>query len=383
VVVNVDVLPFSACGAEWLAKEWSTLESQTEASFFCSWTWVGSWLAEISDHSALWIYQVRDAEETVALGVFGRAPRPVAAVWLPRTLQLHETGRPLEDALTIEHNGLLVRDGRAGAVWAAVLAQLATQPAIWHRLRISGIADPAQCEALAQAASAQGLVYLHRYARPYYWVDLEKIRRSAGGYLDTLSRNTRYQIRRACKALGGEENLGVTVAQSPAEAKTAFDALKRLHDEYWHGKGIPGAFASDFARRFHERLIERALEHRQLQLLTVAAGDEVLGHLYNFVNAGRVVTYQSGFNYAGDNKAKPGMVAHALAIQYNVEAGEDVYDFLMGDSQYKRSLAERSGEMAWIEVRRPLMRFHVEDALRSSKSRLRQWMSAWHRPDDS
>lgn len=381
--MNVSVLPCAECGADWLAREWSTLEARTNSSFFCSWTWVGSWLAEISDHSGLWVYQVTDAEDTLALGVFGRALRHPLALWMPLTLQLHETGRPAEDALTIEHNGLLVADGRAEVAWMAVLGELARQPRLWHRLRLSGVAEVAQREAIAQAANEQGLVFVNRYTRPYFWVDLDQIRRSAGSYLDTLSRNTRYQVRRAYKALGGEDGLSVTVADSAAHARTAFQGLERLHNEYWHGKGLPGAFASDFARRFHARLLERAIAQSQLQLLTIRASDDVIGYLYNFVHAGRVVTYQSGFNYAVDNKGKPGMVAHALAIQHSLEAGYSVYDFLMGDNQYKRSLADHEGEMAWVEVRRPLMRFRVEDALRSSKSRLRQWASAGNRSVDA
>jgi CelD/BcsL family acetyltransferase involved in cellulose biosynthesis len=69
---------------------------------------------------------------------------------------------------------------------------------------------------------------------------------------------------------------------------------------------------------------------------------EGVGVLYNFVDRGRVYFYQSGFHYSPDNRLKPGLVMHYLAVEHclsNPELAE--YDFLAGDSQYKRSLGMR------------------------------------------
>lgn len=44
---------------------------------------------------------------------------------------------------------------------------------------------------------------------------------------------------------------------------------------------------------------------------------------------------------------KPGLLAHALAIQYYAENGRAEYDFLAGDSQYKRSLTSQSRPLNW------------------------------------
>ena len=374
--MKIDVIALPDCRHDWLAQEWQTLETASGATFFSSWTWIDAWLAAVTDVSALSLLRATEAGETVGLGIFGHVPRARGAFWIPRTLLLHETGRADEDAVTIEHNGLLVSTGNAVSAWNGVFADLSRRAGQWHRLRISGVADGTQAEALAAASRAHGFALLRRYSRPCYWVDLEQVRRSGASYLGALSSNTRYQIRRAFKAYGGESALAVSIADNLAEARSVLAALKELHTSYWRSRGVPGAFASEFAARFHDGLLERGVEQGRVQLVTISAGGEPIGYLYNFVASGRVLAYQSGFRYADDNKQKPGLVSHALAIQHSIDNAADTYDFLMGDNQYKRSLATDRAQMHWMEVRRPLLRFQVEDALRAAKSRLVQLRAA-------
>jgi CelD/BcsL family acetyltransferase involved in cellulose biosynthesis len=70
---------------------------------------------------------------------------------------------------------------------------------------------------------------------------------------------------------------------------------------------------------FHRRLIERALA------------------------SGRVYFYQSGLEYAEDNRLNPGLVSHYHAVQYCLAQGYQEYDFLGGYLRYKRSLATHDG----------------------------------------
>ncbi|WP_296900154.1 GNAT family N-acetyltransferase [Thiohalocapsa sp.] len=374
--MKAEVLTLSDCDLAWLGSEWTSLEAQSCESFFGSWSWVGSWLDAVSDRSSLWLLRVTDAGQTLALAIFGKVPRSPVAVWLPRTLQLHETGRAVEDAVTVEHNGVLADPGIARPVWKAILTELNRHRRAWHRLRLSSVPEGAQAQALAASARAERLSVVERYSRPYYWVDLDAIRDAGEHYMDTLSRNTRYQIRRAYKAYGGVEALHVSQAQTLAEARHVFGELQRVHTQYWHGRGQPGAFGSEFATRFHDLVLQRAMQRGQLQLLTIASNEGNIGYLYNLVSAGRVMSYQSGFHYADDNKRKPGLVSHSLAIEHSLAQGHRLYDFLMGDSQYKRSLASHVGQMRWVEVRRPLLRFWIEDRLRAAKARLR-WRWRW------
>ena len=67
---------------------------------------------------------------------------------------------------------------------------------------------------------------------------------------------------------------------------------------------------------------------------------------------------------------KAGFLCHAAAIEEAARAGDLVYDFLAGDSPYKQLLATDRASLAWARLRRPRLRFAIEDALRRAKHRL-------------
>src|SRR5206468_187238 len=103
--------------------------------------------------------------------------------------------------------------------------------------------------------------------------------------------------------------------------------------------GKPGAFASAHFIDFHRRLISTAAAVGEAELVRVTVGGEPIGYLYNLLHRGTVYFYLSGLRYeAADNRIKPGLVTHALAIQHYLECGFATYDFMGGSSCYKTSL---------------------------------------------
>jgi len=92
-----------------------------------------------------------------------------------------------------------------------------------------------------------------------------------------------------------------------------------------------------------------------VELLRIAAGARVLGYLYHFRRDGRVLAYQSGFDYAGAGPhEKPGLTCHALSIARALAMGERVYDMLAGAERYKQSLVPRNADatsmLHWVEM---------------------------------
>ena len=125
-----------------------------------------------------------------------------------------------------------------------------------------------------------------------------------------------------------------------------------MHQKVWRARGEPGAFANDRLTDFHRTLIDACFEAGGVQLARVSAGDLDFGYLYNFVMDGVVSNYQTGFRYEADARMKPGLVSHALAIQKNIGLGHRIYDFLMGEQRFKRSLAHNDALMQWLILRR-------------------------------
>jgi CelD/BcsL family acetyltransferase involved in cellulose biosynthesis len=106
-----------------------------------------------------------------------------------------------------------------------------------------------------------------------------------------------------------------------------------------------------------------------------SAGGETFGMLYNFVQSGVVYFYQSGFLYEDDNRAKPGLLTHALVIQSCLDQGFERYDFLASDpleSRYKASLSTDEAPLAWTAFRRRTVR----TAAFVSARRIKRFLSA-------
>jgi CelD/BcsL family acetyltransferase involved in cellulose biosynthesis len=175
------------------------------------------------------------------------------------------------------------------------------------------------------------------------------IRRSGGDVTAAWSANTRQQVRRSDRDFQQHGAIGVRCAASPTEAETLLDQLAALHQASWQARGRDGSFAAPFFRRFHRALIAEGLPRGEIALLHVSAGEVRIGVLYNFVWRGRMLAYQSGLAYQpGAARAKPGLSCHHAAMRYALEHGLDVYDFLAGDSRYKRSLSRADRPMMWL-----------------------------------
>jgi CelD/BcsL family acetyltransferase involved in cellulose biosynthesis len=334
---------------DWVAlgERWRQFESRADASFFQGWSWIGCLAPERYDDPMLLEAQ-RDGR-TVALGLFNRRRG-----WPFDTLWLHETGLPQLDTVFIEHNGLLI-DAACGAgdddalrtacLAAARHARLPRQSP-GRRLILNGV-DAADLRAAAAIGTVSGLTTRQAPA-----LDLAALLRNGLGHEEVLSANTRAQLRRSLRGYATLGTLFARCAADPAEAHGFLDELARLHQATWQRRGHAGAFAEPHFTRFHHTLIDRALPHGEVELWRIGAGAAVIGYLYNFQHRGRILAYQSGFDYGllADRRAKPGLTCHHLVIEKSLTAQRICYDFLAGDDRYKRSLSDAATTLHWLTL---------------------------------
>ena len=299
-----------------LAVRWQALERLVGCGFFTSWTFLGCQVADRFGKAKL-LCVTQDGHD-VALALLGRRR---GRRWL------NQTGEPAKDAVFIEHNGLLA-SGDTPAAAAALRTACGAAGLV-----LSGVND-----ATLLAARSAGWVHLSQ-SRWAPRVDLQAL---AQPYLDTLSSNTRAQIRRSMRLFGPD--LRLTRASTPDAARDYFHDMVALHQEAWRRRGKAGAFADPETRTFHLALIARAWPKEEADLLRVTAGGRHVGTLYMLMRNGVVHSYQSGFAEAASPQEKPGLVCHALAIARYAANGAKCYDLLGGADRYKLSLA-RDGEM--------------------------------------
>jgi CelD/BcsL family acetyltransferase involved in cellulose biosynthesis len=312
-----------------LGEAWRALEAvAARPSFFQSWAWLGC-LAEERFPDPV-VIRAHAAGRLVGLALFNR---------VGGALHLAATGRAAEDSIYGEHTAPLVAADAPPGLAAAMLR------AAWTVRGVSRLVLPGVPAALA--AVSGGLVrHARRDSAPF--VDLAAIRAAGGDYLATRSANARGQIRRSLRHFAAEGRVALARPGSVAEAEAWLDALVALHTESWQRRGKPGAFAEPFMRRFHLALLHAGFATGAVDLCRITAGEAVLGHLLNFRHGSAAYAYQSGFRHdEGVAQARPGLVAHVLAIEDALAAGLARYDFLAGPARYKLTLATGAEDLAW------------------------------------
>ncbi|MBV9250591.1 MAG: GNAT family N-acetyltransferase [Acetobacteraceae bacterium] len=325
-----------------LGQRWRELEARSDCSFFQSWTWMGCLAERRFDNPVL--LEARQAGETVAMALFNRRR------WPRDSLFLGESGSKVLDTPYVEHNGPLVARGAESVVPGLLDAARRGAAGRWRpilprRIVLSGVGD----SVLAAACGVGSVILKRSNAAPF--VDLDRVLSEGGDYLDGVSSNTRYQLRRSERAYAADGKLELRRAADVYEAHRLLDEMAVLHQRTWQARGQAGAFAVPFFTEFHRAVIARGLPRGEIDLLQLAAGGRVIGILYNFRYAGRALAYQSGFNYAdADRHCKPGLTTHHQAIRFYLREGIHSYDFLGGEDRYKRSLAREEAQLHWLEV---------------------------------
>ena len=338
-----------------LAPEWRALEARAAPSFFRSWTWVGCRAAERFPDP--WLLRAEQGGQSVGLALLNRRHR---------RLWLHESGDAALDAVFVEHNGVLLASDAAGLLVPCLAALLACR----RPVRLAGV-DAAHLAASRHA----GTVRLLRES-PAPYVDLAALGAAPDAWAATLSANTRQQLARSRRSLGP---VTVTRAATVGEAWAFLDALAGLHQATWTARGRPGAFADPAFRRFHRDLLARAVPRGEADLLRIAGAQGAIGYLYNFRYRGRVLAYQSGFDYRSFGKAaKPGLTCHEAAIAQARAEGARVYDFLAGADRYKTSLANAATPLYWLDAAAPHSAAGLGLRLRALASTLRN-RASWPR----
>lgn len=350
-----EVVPISS--VDDLEREWRFLETVATPSFFQTWRWMGTLLEVIPPETHPLLLRGTVSGRTVALALLGQHRTRRHRWFGGRRWVLNATGDPALDSIYIEHNGLLAQTGIG---WDGLIELFSSADDV-DELVLPGVVIPPP-PVLVERRN------LLRRDEPEesFAVSLAELDAAGGDVTTILSRNARSQLRRAIRRL---EPLQLEAAKTESEALELFDVLKGLHIPWWERRGQPHAFIHPFFERFHRRLIARDFEEGGVELLRVSSADRLIGVLYNFRQGDHVYAYQSGFVEPLDNE-RPGVVAHARAIEHAWRGGAKVYDFMAGENQLKRSFANCTSTLSWIQLQKPYLGVRAENWARLARTRL-------------
>jgi CelD/BcsL family acetyltransferase involved in cellulose biosynthesis len=342
-----------------IEPEWDALLARSAAnSPTLSPLWMRAWWSVFgaSDGRELRVALFWDRARLV-----GIAPLQARLHWyrpgLPfRRLELLASGEAEADEICSDYIGLIAERGAEEEVARTLVTALAAGAlGGWDELVL-----PAMDGASALTSLVTGALTHARFATesvvaseaPYL-----ALPPTWAAYLAALPSSRRYLVTRSLrdyeKWAAGESRLHV--AATPAELAEGQRVLHSLHGERWGAEGSAGVFRSERFARFHELVMAALLERGALELSWLTVRGEPIAALYNIVWDGKIHFYQSGRKIELPKGIRPGIVAHAYALQRAIAAGLREYDFLAGASQYKMQLALATRPLVRVRaVRAPL-----------------------------
>lgn len=347
-----------------LKQEWLALEGRADTNVFLSWQWIGVWLEVYQP--AIQVLRVFEADQLIGLGLVVEVKERRHSVLVSQCLRLHQTGHQHLDQIWIEYNGFLAEAGREAEVAAACMSYLSAHWGGWDEFVVGAI-EQGEAERFSRMS---GLDLHIRWEAPCYGVDLDMMRTRGQQYLDTLSRNTRYQIRRAHRLYEERGPVRLVRPNSLDEALATFADIGPLHLERWGAGKDESGFANPEFINFHRCMIERHWADGGVELITVMAGDDRIASFYNLVYRGVAYFYLGGLAVENDNKLKPGLLGHSLCIEDYRERGFHYYDFMGGEERYKANLGTLHRHLVQVALQRSHWKFKLENAARQAKHQL-------------
>ena len=229
------------------------------------------------------------------------------------------------------------------AVAAALVGKLAAtaapdddHPKRWdvvdlRRLRCGDPASDALTDAFSAAAPALGWSVLREREDVCPVVTLpEGV--DFEGYLDTLDKKARHEIRR--KIRRAEAAGEVVLAESP-DPPADLPAFIDLHQRRWGDRGLfPPNPGGDASRRFIRRLFETFGPDGAVRLTSFAVGGRKVGSAIHFDDGYSLALYNAGVDPDAKDLS-PGVVMVAGYIADAIATGRRRFDFLRGDEPYK------------------------------------------------
>lgn len=358
--MRVDVIR-DRSGLEALAGEWNRLLARSRAdNVFLTWEFISAWVDVARPGCKLCVLAVRDSQGALV----GIAPFHRHRLKLAGVVEYHCL-RVLGDAGgAADYPDLIVQADRELEVLRALGRHMAAMPG-WDCLWLGRAAGwTGTVERLRELADG-GDFHLRLRSRCFSVIHLPA---TFDAYLETLSSNTRYNLRRGrrqCEDLGGCK---LRTCETPEQVAAFVGELERLHQKHWESVGDLGGFRREpRLRAFFEEVSRRFVQRGWLRL----SGLEIQGRMqavqFGYAYGGSYYSIQEGYDPDLTGiRGGVGSVARAAAIESAIAEGIRTYDFLADANPHKQRWGARMREGHDIFVLR-----------RSLKTRPLRALSIW------
>lgn len=241
---------------------------------------------------------------------------------------------------------LIVRPEHAEDAWSAVIDCLCTDVTGWQAIDLCNIpANSPSRTILPRLAASRGFSFAESIHEVCPIISLPN---SFEAYLEQLDKKQRHELRRKLRRAEGADAKLVIVSQGDDIEQVVNEFLELLQKSTpekrdWLNEGRRAVF--------HETAAA-AQADGTLQLMFMEVEGQKAAALFNFEYAGRVWVYNSGLDPASFGHLSLGVVLTARAIETAIAHGNQTFDFLRGDEEYKYRFGAQNTTVHRVQMSR-------------------------------
>ena len=356
--LKVTLTPITSKSLNTIEEYWLTLEKIANNSIFTHWYFIQSWIRFINYQGKL--LKITFKDDIVGLAILSDTLISKNGLRINQ-LWLNRTGDEKLDQIWNEYNDILCVKDLEYSIRAAVINYFNNELTDFDEL-IIGVSDVN----IKETPRPDNIMQYTSWEAISYQTTLKSNYKDWLFFLKTLSANSRAQIKKSARLFGGKEKITLTSAKSVDEALTFLTATGELHKARWVNKN--SGFENNKFVEFHQQFIKQNFHLNLIDILKIESRNETICYLYNFLYKNTVYFYLSGIRYSTDNRLKPGLLAHSLAISHYAKLGYETYDFMGGEGRYKKSLSDKTGILIVSNFRRKTLPFIASRAIRKIKA---------------
>jgi CelD/BcsL family acetyltransferase involved in cellulose biosynthesis len=304
------------------------LTAYFEASIFSSLDWLISWWETFHNGRQLMVLAAFDSKSELA----GLAPLYLSEERFLRVVSLRSL-RFLGDGSGDSDNlDFVVRSGFEDEFANELVEYFEEQRQKWDIVRLN--TTPAGSPI---ASRIERLLHNRRWTSFTEMRDRSSILLPASWdeYLATLSSEDRKNIARYRRRIEQRYALRIYRCSQEWELPACLDALFRLHQLRWQGRGERGTFADRERREFYQRLSLRLLASNRLEFWILELNGQIAAAQFAMRYRDNVYQLQEGYDPAHSTD-RVGMVLRAEVLRQLISKRVRLYDFLGGTDQYKQ-----------------------------------------------
>ena len=336
-------------------------------SFFTSKTWISQWLRHSQSTGNKYYLIFFHNNKPVGIAIFNEVKKTRRHFFKTTLLSMHDNDIDRYN-FSIEYNEILADPAFIKPAINSLLLFLSSRKK-FNEIQINGathtsftllsevIHNHSNLKLITEEVSTCRLVNLKDF--PDFLT-----------YHKFLSKKRKYQLRKSEENYNQYGEIEASVANNTQEAIKFFDELGVLHEKKWNTKGLKGAFSNKIWVDFHKDIISESFNQGKIILFKLSAGDTTIGILYIFNDLNKASVIQTGFLYDTSKYSQPGFLTHYYFIKYALSMNISEYNFLAGDSPYKKSLSTNSENLFWLTIQKKSLKFRIENLLLNIKRKV-------------